>query len=167
MDRTETTVSGGRSEMEHGSVGFGRHTGRSAGTTIAESNSMAMTTPGNTSRTLTDQPLVAAVPLGPSLALDELLLNLLPLVEAGVLEVVVDPTMTSERLETAAIVLEECAGCRQGSESARRLSFRLTGNLPTPRNEESGHLRCLDASSEVVPEIHRLLQWSLGLEGDR
>ena len=139
MARTEAIMKGWRPRTEHRNVALGRHSGSDAGTALAEIVPMGRTTSGNDTRTLPDRPLVAAVPLRPGLVLDELLLNLLPLVEAGVLEVTVDPAMDAERMKTATLVFDECAGRRQDPGRTRRLSLRLTGGLPG--NEKPGDPR--------------------------
>ncbi len=162
MARIEAIMKGWRPRTEHRHKVLAEPSDSEAGMGLANRASVGMTTSKSGTNALPDRPVVAALSLKPGLVLDELILNLLPLVEAGVLEVAVDPVMNPKRIKTATIVFEECSGHRSKAGKTRRLSLKLTGSFPgnaPPRDSQ-----CLDPSSEVVPEIRRLLRQSFGFE---
>ena len=95
----------------------------------------------------------AIVRIKPGTTLDELLLNLFPLVEAGVLDLTVDPAERVPVSDQRCLVFEDCSPFH--TEPSRRPEVRIRGQIPsTGRNILP---QCLEPSSEVVPTLHTLL----------
>jgi len=107
-----------------------------------------------------ESPRLAVARMAPGLALDELLLNLFPIVEAGVLELVVGAGEPENPSGEDPIVFEEC---RSGARS-RSLDSPKGVRVVSNRNDDPDSAHCLAPADELVPWVHAWLRRSIGLD---
>jgi len=131
-----------------------------SGTALARHPAVGRTTPRPGGAEDETGPWLALIRLQPGLMLDELVLNLLPLVEAGVLELVVDPARRVG-MERRTIVFEECPDRPDTSRAGRPAGIRMRRGEP---GEKTAEARCLDASTEVPSVVREVLRRSMGVE---
>ncbi len=113
--------------------------------------------PGDGTARQIDGPRQVMVRMGPGIVLDELMLNLFPLVEAGVIELVIGPDESAG----APIVFEECGSRPDGRDGAiRRAKVRVVEGTRRPPESE----QCLAPAGELVPWVHAWLRHSVGLD---